>query len=70
MGDNITTVQDSTGSPTRGIEGEDSLDGHIHGGCVEGLEHDLGHLFSIGGKGWWRWVDLRLLLFGLLGAGL
>merc|ERR1711862_377275 len=48
VGNTITTVQDNTGGPTRGIEGEDSLDGHIHGGCVEGLEHDLGHLFPVG----------------------
>jgi len=48
VGDTITTVQDNTGGPTRGIEGQDSLDGHIHGGCVEGLEHDLGHLFPVG----------------------
>merc|ERR1711974_318731 len=27
--------------------GEDSLDGDVHGGAVEGLEHDLGHLFSV-----------------------
>merc|ERR1712177_73195 len=31
----------------RGIEGEDSLDGNIHGGHVEGLEHDLGHLLTV-----------------------
>merc|ERR1712142_439140 len=33
--------------------GEDSLDGNIHGGHVEGLEHDLGHLLtvSLGVKG-------------------
>merc|ERR1712212_861422 len=31
----------------RGIEGEDSLDGNIHGGHVEGLEHDLGHLLPV-----------------------
>merc|ERR1719318_512721 len=29
------------------IEGEDSLDGDIHGGHVEGLEHDLGHLLTV-----------------------
>merc|ERR1711944_270765 len=28
--------------------GEDSLDGDIHGGSVEGLEHDLGHLLTVG----------------------
>merc|ERR1719213_69196 len=27
--------------------GEDSLDGNIHGGHVEGLEHDLGHLLTV-----------------------
>merc|ERR1712106_1225907 len=27
--------------------GEDSLDGDIHGGHIEGLEHDLGHLLTV-----------------------
>merc|ERR1711933_454070 len=27
--------------------GEDSLDGDVHGGHVEGLEHDLGHLLTV-----------------------
>merc|ERR1712106_785241 len=27
--------------------GEDSLDGNIHGGHVEGLKHDLGHLLTV-----------------------
>merc|ERR1712186_266590 len=27
--------------------GEDSLDGDIHGGHVEGLEHDLSHLLTV-----------------------
>merc|ERR1711875_173657 len=48
VGDTITRVHDDTGGTTRGIEGEDSLDGNIHGGHVEGLEHDLGHLFPVG----------------------
>merc|ERR1719312_16311 len=30
------------------IQGEDSLDGHIHCRGVEGLEHDLGHLLTVG----------------------
>ena len=33
---------------TRGVQGQYSLDGDVHGRCVEGLEHDLGHLFSVG----------------------
>merc|ERR1719228_3241283 len=31
-----------------GLRGEDSLDGDVHGGHVEGLEHDLGHLLTVG----------------------
>merc|ERR1719461_676888 len=48
VGDTIAGVHDDTGGTARGIEGEDSLDGNIHGGHVEGLEHDLGHLFTVG----------------------
>ncbi|KFP29797.1 hypothetical protein N325_12372, partial [Colius striatus] len=32
----------------RGVQGQHSLDGHVHGGDVEGLKHDLGHLFTVG----------------------
>ncbi len=28
--------------------GKDGLDGDVEGGCVEGLEDDLGHLLTIG----------------------
>merc|ERR1711923_52866 len=48
VGDTITRVHDNTSGTTRGIEGQDSLDGNIHGRHVEGLKHDLGHLFSVG----------------------
>merc|ERR1719486_1592982 len=47
VGDTIARVHDHTGGTTRGIEGKDSLDGNIHGGHVEGLEHDLSHLFTV-----------------------
>merc|ERR1719348_2975014 len=47
VGDTITRVHDDTSGTARGIEGEDSLDGNIHGGHVEGLEHDLGHLLTV-----------------------
>merc|ERR1712004_460163 len=47
VGDTITRVHDNTGGTTRGIEGEDSLDSNIHGGHVEGLEHDLSHLLTV-----------------------
>merc|ERR1712018_190454 len=45
--DTITRVHDNTSSTTRSIEGEDSLDSSIHGGHVEGLEHDLSHLLTV-----------------------
>merc|ERR1719464_1634425 len=48
VGDTITRVHDDTSGTTRGIQGEDSLDGNIHGGHVEGLEHDLSHLLPVG----------------------
>merc|ERR1711922_11494 len=48
VGNTITRVHDNTSGTTRGVQGEDSLDSDIHGGHVEGLEHDLGHLFSVG----------------------
>merc|ERR1719468_1384606 len=47
MGDTISRVHDDTSGTTGGVQGEDSLDGDIHGGHVEGLEHDLGHLLTV-----------------------
>merc|ERR1712158_210541 len=47
VGDTISRVHDDTSGTARGIEGEDSLDGNIHGGHVKGLEHVLGHLLTV-----------------------
>merc|ERR1712117_62100 len=47
VGDTITRVHDNTSGTARGIEGKDSLNGNVHGGHVEGLEHDLGHLLPV-----------------------
>merc|ERR1719318_2020674 len=47
VGDTISRVHDDTSGTSRSIEGEDSLDSDIHGGHVEGLEHDLGHLLTV-----------------------
>merc|ERR1712165_323030 len=47
VGDTITRVHDHTSGTTRSVEGKDSLDGNIHSGHVEGLEHDLSHLFTV-----------------------
>merc|ERR1711921_33391 len=48
VGDTVTSVHDDTSGTARGVQGEHSLDGHVHGGHVEGLEHDLGHLLPVG----------------------
>merc|ERR1712099_212075 len=65
VGDTIAGVHDHTGGTTGGIEGEDGLDGNIHGGHVEGLKHDLSHLLtvSLGVEGSLSQED-RLLLRG------
>merc|ERR1712193_317831 len=48
VGDTVTRVHDDTSGTARGVQREDSLDGNIHGGGVEGLEHDLGNLLPVG----------------------
>merc|ERR1711863_246879 len=52
VGDTVTGVHDDTGGTAGGVQGEHSLDGDVHGGHVEGLEHDLGHLLPVG-----LWVE-------------
>jgi len=47
VGNTISGVHDNTSGTARSIKGEDSLDGNIHSGHVEGFEHDLGHLFTV-----------------------
>merc|ERR1712026_344186 len=47
VGDTITRVHDHTGGTTRSVKGEDGLDSNIHGGHVEGFEHDLSHLLTV-----------------------
>merc|ERR1719474_472279 len=65
MRDTITRIHDNTSGTARGIKGEDSLNSNIHGRHVEGLKHDLGHLFTVS-----LWVEgclskkNRLLLRG------
>ena len=44
VGHTITRVQDDTGGTSGGVQGEHSLDGDVHGGGVEGLEHDLNNM--------------------------
>merc|ERR1719154_729164 len=47
VGDTISRVHYDTSGTSGSIEGEDSLDSNIHGGHVEGLEHDLGPLLTV-----------------------
>jgi len=65
VGNTITRVHDDTSGTTRGIEGQDSLDGNIHGWHVEGLEHDLSHLLPVSlGVQWGLSQEDGLLLWG------
>jgi hypothetical protein len=48
MGNTITGVGDETGGSTGRVEGHDGLDGDIDVLDLEGLEHDLDHLLSVG----------------------
>merc|ERR1719369_727889 len=43
----IARVKDNASSATRSIQGQNSLNCHIHGWRVKGFKHDLGHLFSV-----------------------
>merc|ERR1712215_196823 len=47
VGDTVTGIQDDTGGTARGVQGENGLDGDVHSGGAEGLEHDLGHLLTV-----------------------
>jgi len=75
VGDSITGVEHDTGGSAGGVEGEDGLDGDVHGWEVEGLKHDLGHLLSVGlwvewglGEEGWAlfWGDSELVVVGVV----
>lgn len=55
VGDTITGVEDDTGSTARRVKRKHGLDGDVHGWGVEGFEHDLGHLLTVG-----LWVERGL----------
>ena len=44
----ITRVEHNTSGTSRGVQREHSLDGNVHCWGVEGLEHDLCHLLTVG----------------------
>ena len=71
----ISGIQNDTGGSARCVQGQDSLDGDVHGGCVEGLEHDLGHLLPVGlgvkggfsqEDGVFLWCDTKLIVEGMM----
>merc|ERR1719453_901160 len=43
----IARVHDDACCAARRIQGEDSLNGHIHGGNIESIKHDLRHPFAV-----------------------
>lgn len=55
VGDTIAGVADGTGGSSVGIEGENGLDGDVKSLDIVGLEHDFGHLLSVG-----LWVEWGL----------
>ena len=48
VGDAVAGVKHDAGGAAGGVQGQHGLDGHVHGGHVEGLKHDLSHLLAIG----------------------
>lgn len=48
VGNTISLIGDETGGSTVGVEGHDSLDSNVHTLNLMGLEHDGGHLLSVG----------------------
>lgn len=47
VGDTITRIHDNTSGTSRGVEGKHSLNLDVHGGDVEGVEHDRSHLLTV-----------------------
>lgn len=48
LGDPVPRVHNNISGTSRDIWEQHGLDGHVHGGNVEGLQHDLTHLLMIG----------------------
>ncbi|KAF1750060.1 hypothetical protein GCK72_016606 [Caenorhabditis remanei] len=63
VGDTISGVENDSGGTSGSVEGENSLDSNIHGWGVEGLKHDLSHLFTIGLWVQWSFGEEDWVLF-------
>ena len=44
----ISRVHDDTSGTSRSVQRQHGLDGNVHGRGIEGLEHDLSHLLTVG----------------------
>jgi hypothetical protein len=75
LGNFITRFYNNTSVTTGGVEGENTLIGNVHGGDIEGLEHDLGNLLSLNlgvveglskEDGVLIWVDSKLDVEGMV----
>jgi hypothetical protein len=65
VGNTISGIDDATGSSTVGVEGKDGLDGNVHTGNLESLEHELGHLLSVGFWVHWGLSKENVVLGGI-----
>mgnify|MGYP006095576569 FL=1 len=65
VGNTISRIDDATGSSTVGVEGKDGLDGNVHTGNLESLEHELGHLLSVGFWVHWGLSKENVVLGGI-----
>ena len=75
VGNTISRIHNDTGGSARGIQSQDSLDGDVESGRVEGLKHDLGHLLSVGFRvegslgqkdGVFFWSNSQLVVEGVM----
>merc|ERR1719199_1345155 len=48
VADTVTAIKHTSRGTTGGVQTENGLDVDVHGGHVEGLEHDLRHALTVG----------------------
>jgi hypothetical protein len=75
VGDTVTGVENDTSGTTGGVKRKDGLNGDVEGRCVEGLEDNLGHLFTVAlgvdrglseKDGVLLWCDTKLVVEGVV----
>ncbi|KAF1747771.1 hypothetical protein GCK72_024237 [Caenorhabditis remanei] len=63
VGDTISGVKNDSGDTSRSVEGEDSLDGDVHGWSIEAFKHDLSHAFRVGLRVEWSFSEENCMVF-------